>query len=67
MIDYGPVLRFNLLFGEWSYTNMFTNSNIQVSQIFTIIGLFAESTLKLKNETRSKIFGNPIPEMKVVA
>ena len=46
---------------------MFTNSNIQVSHPFTIIGLIAESTLKFINDTRRKIFGNPILEMKVVA
>ena len=37
---------------------MFTNSNIQVSHAFTIIGLIADSTLKFINDTRSKIFGN---------
>ena len=37
---------------------MFTNSNIQVSHTFTIIGLIADSTLKLINNTRSKIFRN---------
>ena len=46
---------------------MFTNSNINVSHIFTITGLIAEFTLKYINDTRSKIFGNPILEMKVVA
>ena len=45
---------------------MFTNSNIQVSHTFTIIGLIAESTLKFINDTRSKIYGNPIFEMEVV-
>ena len=37
-----------------------------MSNTFTIIGLIAESTLKLTNDTRSKIFGNPIFEMKAV-
>ena len=46
---------------------MFTSSNIQVSHTFTIIGLIAESTLKVINDTRSKIFGNLILERKVVA
>ena len=44
---------------------MFTCSYIQVSNTFTIIGLTAESTLKFINGTRSKIFGNPIFEIKV--
>ena len=46
---------------------MFTNSNLQVSHTFTIIGLIVESRLKFINDTRNKIFGNPILEMKVVA
>ena len=46
---------------------MFTNSNSQVSHKFTIIGLIAESKLKFINDTSSKIFGNLILEMKVVA
>ena len=46
---------------------MFSNSNIQVSRTFTIIGLNAESTLKFINNTRSKIFGNLIIEVKVFA
>ena len=50
---------------KWWYTNTFTNSNIQVSHTFTIIGHIAESTLKFINNTRSKIFGNLILEMKV--
>ena len=41
-------------------------SPIQVSHKLAIIGLIAESTLKLTNNTRSNIFGNPILEMKVV-
>ena len=47
---------------------MFTNSNTQVSHAFTITGtgLIAESTLKFINDTKSKIFGNPIFDMKVV-
>ena len=48
-------------------TNMFTCSYIQVSHTFTITGLIAESTLKLINDVRRKIFGNPILETKVVA
>ena len=44
---------------------MFTNSYIQVSHLFTIIVLVAESTLKLKNDTGSKIFRNPNFEVKV--
>ena len=46
---------------------MFTNSNDQVSDTFTIIGLIAESTLKFINNTRGKIFGNPILEMTAAA
>ena len=67
MIGYGAVLRLNLLSAKWWYTSIFTNSNIQVSHTFTIIGLITESTLKFINNTRSKIFGNLILEMKVVA
>ena len=66
MIGYGAVLSLNLFSGKWWYTNIFTNSNIQVSHTFTIIGLIAESTLKLIHYTRSKIFGNLILEMKVL-
>ena len=44
---------------------MFTNSYIQVSHLFTVIVLVAESTLKLKNDTGSKIFRNPNFEVKV--
>ena len=46
---------------------MFTNSNILVSHTFTMKGLIAEPTLKFINDTRSKILGNVILEMKVVA
>ena len=67
MISYGAALRLNLFSGKWWYTSMFTNSNIEVSHTFTTIGLIAESTLKFINDTRSKIFGNLILEMKVVA
>ena len=45
---------------------MFTNSKIQVTHIFTKIGLIAEFTLKFINDTRSKILGKAILEMKVV-
>ena len=67
MIGYRAVLRLNLYSDQWGYTNMFTSSNLQVCNTFTIIGLTAESTLKFVNGTRSKIFGNLILEMKVVA
>ena len=63
VIGYRAVLKLNLFFGKCWSTNMFTNSYIRVSN--TIIGLIAESTLKLINDTRSKIFGNPIMEMEV--
>ena len=46
---------------------MFTNSNIHVSHTFTVVGLIAESTFKFINDTRRKIFGSPLLEMKVVA
>ena len=46
---------------------MFTNSNIKVSHTFTTIALFAESTSKFINDTRSKIFGNLILEINVAA
>ena len=45
---------------------MLTNSHIQVPNLFTIIGVIADSTLKFINDTRSKIFGNLIFEMKVI-
>ena len=64
---YGALPSLNLFPGKWWYTNMFTNPNIQVSHTFTIIGLIAESTLKLTHDTKSKIFGNLILKMKVVA
>ena len=67
MIGYGAVFRLDLFTGKWWYTNMLTNSNIQVSHTFTIIGLIAESTLKFISDTRSKIFGNLILKIKVVA
>ena len=46
---------------------MFTNSYIQVSHTFAIIGPIAESTLKHINNTRHKTFRNEILEMKGVA
>ena len=45
---------------------MFTNSYIQMSHTFPMIGLIAESTMKLIGDIGSKIFGDPIFEMKVV-
>ena len=67
MIGYGAVLTLNLFFSKWLYSNiLLTNFYIQVSHAFIIIELIAESTLKLINGTRSKIFGNPKFEMKVV-
>ena len=45
---------------------MLTNSHIQVPNLFTIIGVIADSTMKFINDTRSKIFGNLIFEMKVI-
>ena len=45
---------------------MFTYCYSQVSHAFAIIGLVAESTLKLIHDTTIKIFGNVIFEMKVV-
>ena len=45
---------------------MLTNSFIEVPNTFSIIGLIAESTLKLINDPKSKVFfGNPILEKKV--
>ena len=44
---------------------MFVNTCIQVSHTFNIIGLIAESTLKVIKDIRSKIFETPIFEMKV--
>ena len=66
MIYYGAVLRFNLIFDKWWYTNMSTNSYNEVSNTFTIIGFMAKSTLKLTKDTRIKIIVNAILEMKVV-
>ena len=45
---------------------MFTNSFIQMSHTFTIVGRITESTLKPINDTGSKIFENEIFEMKDV-
>ena len=45
---------------------MFTSFYIQVSNTFTIIGGIAESRLKLINNTRSKVSGNPIFEIEVI-
>ena len=42
------------------------NSNIQMSHTLTIVRLIVESTLKLINNTRCKIIGNAIFEMKGV-
>lgn len=46
----------------WWYTNMFTNSYICVSNIFSIKGPISESALKLISDTKKKIFRNPIFE-----
>ena len=67
MIGYGAAFRLNLLFDEWEYTNMFTNSNIQVSHTVTVVGPIGESTKKYINDTRSKIFVNLILQMKIIA
>ena len=45
---------------------MSTNSYIEMSNTFTIIGFMAKSTLKLTKDTRIKIIVNAIFEMKVV-
>ena len=45
---------------------MFTNSYIQMSHRFLMIGLIAESTMKLLGDIGSKIFWDLIFEMKVV-
>ena len=66
MIDYRAVLRLNLVSGKWLYTIVFTNAYIQVSNTFTIIELIAESTLRLIDDARGKIFGNSIFEKGVV-
>ena len=65
MIAQGAVLSLKFLFGKLWYTNVFTNSYIQVFHPFTKIGLTEESTQKLVNGTQSKIFGNEFFEMKV--
>ena len=43
-----------------------SKTNIQVSHIFTIIGIISEFTLKLISDARSKVLGNLIFEMGVV-
>ena len=45
---------------------MLPNSSSQVSNLFNIIELIAESKLKLMNDNKSKIFGDPIFETEVV-
>ena len=66
MIDCRAVLRLNLVSGKWLYTIVFTNAYIQVSDTFTILGLIAESTLRLIDDARGKIFENSIFEKGVV-
>ena len=44
---------------------MFTNSNIQLSHTFTMIGFITEFKLRFTDDTRSNVFENAIPEMKV--
>ena len=58
MIGYGAALRLKLFFCKWWYTNLFTNSYIQVSQTLTKIRLIPKPTVKLINNIKSKIFGN---------
>ena len=60
------ILKLNMFFAKWWYTNMFTNSYTQVFHTFTI-GLIAESTLKLTKGIRSRIPENSLFETKVVA
>ena len=64
MIAFGAGLRLNLFLVSGDNFNMFTNSYIQVPCTLAIIGLIAESTMELKNDTRRKKFGNVIFQMK---
>ena len=47
-----------LFFCKWWYTNLLTNSRIQMSQTLTKIGIIAKPTVRLVNNTKSKIFWN---------
>ena len=47
-----------LFFCKWCYTNLMTNSHIQMSQTLTKIEIIAKPTVKLVNNTKSKIFWN---------
>ena len=47
-----------LFFWKWCYTNLLTNSHIQMSQTLTKIGIIAKPTVRLVNNTKSKIFWN---------
>ena len=47
-----------LFFCKWCYTNLMTNSRIQMSQTLTKIEIIAKPTVKLVNNTKSKIFWN---------
>ena len=47
-----------LFFYKWWYTNLLTNSRIQMSQTLTKIGIIAKPTVRLVNNTKSKIFWN---------
>ena len=57
MIGYGAVLRLNLFFDNCWYSNMFANSYFQVSHTLIMIGLIAESTLKLIKITEVRSLG----------
>lgn len=48
----------------YKYVHLFLY--IQVSSTFIVIGIIAESMLKLKNDTRNKTFRNAIFEIKDV-
>ena len=64
MIAFGAGLRLNLFLVSGDNSNMFTNSYIQAPCTLAIIGLIAESTMELKNDTRRKKFGNVIFQVK---
>ena len=68
MIGYDAVLRLKIFLVSGDIPICSTILTLSVSHIhFIIVGLIAEFTLKFINDTRSRIIGNPILEMKVVA
>ena len=56
MIVNSTALKLNFLLSQWRDFNILTNSYINVSYTFTIIGFITDSTLKFINDTISRFF-----------